>query len=108
MASTRVRTTIKDEGGHFARQTHAYAEYRVFSQLVAAGSQGDVTVALTRLEGDGLEPQVRCEIAVNVRAREVARVRAVGPHPHAAIDQAAALVGEAVRGLAAGRVAASE
>ncbi len=96
-----MRTTVQDEGRHFDRQTHAYAEYRVFSKLIGTdGVEGDVTVtvALKRLDGD--EPGaslVRCEIAVAQRSSEVARVQALGPHPYAAIDRAAALIGEAVR-----------
>ena len=96
-----MRTTVQDEGRHFDRQTHAYAEYRVFSRLMgAAGVEGDVTVlvALKRLDGDAPgAPLVRCEIAVAQRASEVARVQALGPHPYAAIDRAAVLIGEAVR-----------
>ena len=95
-----MRTTVLDEGRHFDRQTHAYAEYRVFSALARdeCGSRLEVTVTLARLDANGsADERILCAIAVSTDCGRPSKVRALERHPYPAIDRAAALIARALR-----------
>jgi ribosome-associated translation inhibitor RaiA len=93
-----MQMTVRDEEKQFDRQTHAYAEYRVFSALAGDGSSHrSVTVTLTRMDGTGSRYPVQCTVAVTMSSGDVVKVHALERHPYAAIDRAAALIGKAVR-----------
>ena len=92
-----MQMTVRDEEKQFDRQTHAYAEYRVFSTLASGGSSHrSVIVTLTRMDGNGSRHPVQCTVAVIMSSGDVAKVHALERHPYAAIDRAAALIGKAV------------
>lgn len=98
LPDNHMQLTVRDEEKQFDRQTHAYAEYRVFSTLASDGSSHRaVTVTLTRMDGTGSRYPVQCTVAVTMSCGDVARVRAPARHPYAAIDRAAALIGKAVQ-----------
>lgn len=94
-----MRTTVLDEGKHFDRQTHAYAEYRVFATLAGDGSSPrDVTITLTRMEAyDSSGSPVVCTVAVTTACGELTQVHALERHAYGAIDRAAELIAKAVR-----------
>lgn len=91
-----MRLVVRDERNEFNRQTHAYAEYRVFSSLAdVAPPVEDVIVTLARCrrdERDGESGQAVCTIAIRTGSGELAAAEAVAGHVHAAIDRAASLI----------------
>jgi ribosome-associated translation inhibitor RaiA len=74
-----------------SRQARVYAEYRLFAALSQAVDTSRVTLASMVLRRG--RPRRQCDVAVctvNVELKDgaVARVRAAGDHPYAAINRA--------------------
>jgi hypothetical protein len=97
-----MRIVICDGENCFDDQTHAYAEYRVFSSL--AGETTSIRTVLVTLAGArGAAPappeggRAACSVAVTTTGGRRAEVRAVAAHPYAAIDRAAGLIRRALR-----------
>jgi hypothetical protein len=90
-----MRLIVQDQRRRFDQQTHAYAEYRAFSNLVGnERSVADVTVTLAREPADGSDDDamVVCTIAVRIKSGDVTEVQGVARHAYAAIDKAASLI----------------
>ena len=95
MKGPTMRLNVQDEGSRFNQQTHAYAEYRAFANLVGCDrSVGDVTITLAREPADGGDDDamVVCTIALRVPSGEVTEVQGVARHACAAIDKAVSLI----------------
>lgn len=95
-----MRPVVIDDENHFDGQTHAYAEYRVFSGLATENaSLEQAVVVLTRGVGtDGSrEPGATCTIHVTTATGVTLETGATEHHPYAAIDKAAALIIAALR-----------
>jgi hypothetical protein len=94
-----MRTTVRDAGRQFDRQTHAYAEYRMFSRLTQHPdwSAGEAQISLARIEsGRAPAGAVLCTVALTRTGDAAVRVHALGRHAYAAIDRAAALLARAL------------
>jgi ATP/maltotriose-dependent transcriptional regulator MalT len=90
-----MRLNVQDQRRRFTQQTHAYAEYRAFSNLVACDrSVEDVTITLAREPADGSDDDavVVCTIALRVPSGAVTKVQGVARHACAAIDNAVSLI----------------
>jgi hypothetical protein len=109
-----MQPIVRDAGEQFDRQTHAYAEYRVFSGLAAERVPlASAVVTLARSRGDAGASGAQCRIKVATVDGETFDAKADEGHPYAAIDRAMALVTAAIRahrsrspraGIAAGTV----
>lgn len=86
-----MRPIVQDEWRQFDAQTHAYAEYRVFSALAAERLRSvHATVALSAVHGDEKAGARRVLCTITVSTGEGERLEAVSAedHPYAAIDRA--------------------
>jgi hypothetical protein len=95
-----MRPVVIDDENQFDGQTHAYAEYRVFSGLTTEhASLAQAVVVLTRAAAadDTHEPGVTCTIHVTTASGVTLETGATEHHPYAAIDTAAALTSAALR-----------
>ena len=94
-----MRPIVRDAGEQFDRQTHAYAEYRVFSGLAA--ERVPLVSAIVTLDrctgGNGGAMSALCRITVATGDGETFQGSASEAHPYAAIDRATALIAAAVR-----------
>jgi ribosome-associated translation inhibitor RaiA len=90
-----MRLIVEDQRKRFDQQTHAYAEYRAFSNLVGNDkSVGDVTVTLAHEPADGsdVDAMVVCTIVVKMPSGDVTEVQGAARHAYAAIDKAVSLI----------------
>lgn len=94
-----MRPVVRDAGDQFDRQTHAYAEYRVFSGLAAERvALVSAVVTLNRSTcGNGSTTSALCWITVATVDGETFQEQAAEAHPYAAIDRATALITAAIR-----------
>lgn len=89
-----MRIEVRDHQQRFDDQTHAYAEYRVFSSLARlSDSLRSATITLTSEEQGGAGGGIVCTVAVTGGADSSAEVSARGRHPYEAIDRAARRAG---------------
>jgi len=89
-----VRIEVYDENRCFDHQTRVYAEYRVFSNLVAfPDAVQNVAVTLARVHPSDAHPtpgaMALCSIAITPGPDGRVEVSARGRHPYEAIDRAA-------------------
>jgi hypothetical protein len=73
-----------------SRQASTYAEYRLFGALSAVVDIGRVrsaSLVLRRAKPDASGDTVQCTVTVRLSGGEVARFRASGDHPYAAINR---------------------
>ena len=95
-----MRIQISPQDDSVGARTRAYAEYRLFTAL-ARHSRGIQSVLVRLGPPDPHSETVTCEVNVTLHASGTARARARGHHAHAAIDKAAASIGNAVDRLKA-------
>lgn len=72
-------------------QARTYAEYRLFaalSQIVGAHQVTSAALVLRRANSTRHRDSVVCTVTVELNGGEVARLRASGDHPYAAINRA--------------------
>ena len=80
---------IGDES--LSRQARIYAEYRLFaavSQIVDTGRVRSASLALRRAKSRRDCDGMLCTVSVELNNGDVARIRASGAHPYAAINRA--------------------
>jgi ribosome-associated translation inhibitor RaiA len=89
-----MRPIVRDAANEFDRQTHAYAEFRLFSRLAAERvSVASAVVTLRRAEVAASGPaRTTCWITVVTSDGTPVHAKASEPHPYAAIDRAVAEV----------------
>jgi hypothetical protein len=94
--TSMMRLTVRDDCNQFNQQTHAYAEYRAFSRIVANDLPADeVLVSLASepaADVEGNDASVVCRIVVTMQSGEVAEASATAAHAYAAIDRAVSLI----------------
>ena len=74
-----------------SRQARIYAEYRLFaavSQIVDIGRVKSASLAVRRAPSRRSDNGVLCTVTVELNSGDVARFRASGDHPYAAINRA--------------------
>ena len=96
-----MRIDVQDAGNHFADQTRAYAEYRVFSALtnVADIVQHAVVTLMRSQQKAAVERGNRataCSLSIRLRSGGQVDLTAHGQHPYDAIDRVARRVAAAV------------
>jgi ribosome-associated translation inhibitor RaiA len=92
----RIEVIAEDES--INAQARTYAEYRVFTALARHIQHiRGVRVALRPDERDGTRDTVVCAVTVALEPSGSIRIRACGPHAHAAIDRAVERIGDLVR-----------
>jgi ribosome-associated translation inhibitor RaiA len=102
----RMQPIVRADEKHFDRQTHAYAEFRLFSRL---GADRGVVASVMMLERSGTTTDSRtlCRITVMTSDGETLRIDASEPHPYAAIDRAVDDVARVLRWRGRDRAGAS-
>jgi hypothetical protein len=88
VASMRIEIVGDDS---ISRQARTYAEYRLFaalSQVVKTSDVKGASLTLRRSEPQQHCDDVVCVVDVELQGGGVARVRASGAHPYAAINRA--------------------
>ena len=91
-----MQPVVCADENHFDRQTRAYAEFRVFSQLTA--ERGSVASAVVTLQQSGTrEREISCRIIAVTSNGDTVEATASGSHPYAAIDGAVADIAHALR-----------
>jgi len=92
----RIEVIAEDES--INAQARSYAEYRVFTALARHIQRiRGVRVVLRPDERDGTHDTVVCAVTVALEPSGSIRIRACGPHVHAAIDRAIERMGDLVR-----------
>ncbi len=88
-----MQPVVRDDAKQFDPQTHAYAEFRLFSRLAAERtSVSSAVVTLHRADTHTV-----CWITVVTADGETLHATASERHPYAAIDRAVADVATAIR-----------
>lgn len=72
-----MRPIIRDYAAHFDPQTHAYAEYRVFSSLAARYACVIGIVVELAHHGRGSRTVVSCTIVITIAGGEILRAGVV-------------------------------
>jgi ribosome-associated translation inhibitor RaiA len=74
-----------------SRQARIYAEYRLFaavSRIVDTARVKNASLAVRRAPSRRCDTGVLCTVTVELNSGDVARIRASGDHPYAAINRA--------------------
>lgn len=77
--------------GSVSRQARTYAEYRLFaalSQVVDTRRVRSASLVLRRAKSSRRCEAVVCTVTVELNSGDVTRLRTVGDHPYAAINEA--------------------
>ena len=91
-----MRIEIYDESTHFAEQTRAYAEYRLFSTLKHRADVVRHVIVRLSLAQRGENNQVSCSVSIKLETGRQVDVATRGPHPYAAIDHLARRIAAAL------------
>jgi len=94
-----MQPVVRDDANQFDRQTHAYAEFRLFTRFAAeSGAVADAIVVLHRADVTGAgDPRTTCRITILTVDGATLAVTASEAHPYAAIDRAVAEIADALR-----------
>jgi ribosome-associated translation inhibitor RaiA len=80
---------LEDES--FDPQVRTYAEYRLFAalpQLIDTNQVRRARLVLRRVEHGRHAGTISCDVTIEIRDRDVLRIKATGDHPYAAINRA--------------------
>jgi ribosome-associated translation inhibitor RaiA len=79
------------EDDSFGPQVRTYAEYRLFAalpQVIDTNQVRRARLVLRRVEHGRHTGAISCDVTLEIRDRDVLRIKATGEHPYAAINRA--------------------